>query len=544
MYHLKQELLLVISRSHSSDVIKMVAKKKNNRLLEELRLLPQIGVSGCLEYGKIILSNILEKKTKKKISNPQVLLISLPKFSTDFPPLGIAYLKSYLNAKQIECRCIDYNILFCNTIKKNTSLFDLADSTFEDNNKFERFFDEVLRGFLDKCVLEINKINPQFLGISVTSYIVSASAKYLAKQLKLLNPKINIIMGGPVFMKDSEEFIVGGFADVVIRGEGEKSFYDVIKAISDKKRLTGISGAVYMKDKVMIDQGMSHCTSNLDLLPFPDFDDFDLKKYGDKPLYKCYPTLPLLTNRGCNGACNFCDTRLFWDGFKSRSASNVFLEIMHQRRKYKTCSFVFHDSAINCSLKFLEELCNLIIKQKILLFWSVNIRFREGMSKKLIYKMRKAGCYKVVIGLESGSEKIRKDMQKPCSDISVAKQLRDLWNCGMQVHLLVMIGYPTETIEEFNKTIRFIIKNKKYITSVDFGRTCHIIPGTKLAILAGKIGIKFDKDQNWYKNKNTLKERIRRLETAKRVGKKCGLVVRDTYSYRTNKLKNQVECSL
>jgi len=516
----------------------MTVRDKIRKLRRTYRFINSLGTKGCYKYSKFILSQTIDRQEPYgRVEKPEVLLITLPKATTKQPPLGIAYIKSYLVNHGVSCRCIDFNNrLYKLTRKHESSLFNQADGTFLDQKNFDRFCKRYFNKVMDHWVSKILEVSPRFLGISVTSYLTYFPLKYIVKSIKSINPDIQIILGGPSCMADGTDFIKKDLGDIVVKGDGEQSFLDVINNLKHNKSLRSISGLVYKEHGKVIDTGSPKIIENLDNLPFPDFDDFVLGDYESEDTFRIFPTLPLFSSRGCTGNCKFCNIRYYWSSFRDRSAQNIFTEMKHQKNKYGTSNFSFNDSMVNTNLSCLEQLCDLIIHSKEAFHWSASYKIMLPTPKKLFLKMVKAGCHTLSIGIESGSERVRKDMNKPVTTKMLRQQLKIMHQAGIDVHMQFIVGYPTETRSDFDKSIGFIRENKKYLKSITFGIPCALLPGSYLSQNIDKEGLSFDKRNDWYYHDNTMEERSKRIVFANKVGQQLGLVSHDDANNKLIKL--------
>ena len=484
-----------------------------------------LGLKGAYGVIKAVSYGALRNKARPmpKLDHQEVLLISLPLAATDQPPLGIASLKAYLKHKGVSSACIDFNIELYGLIKRNKSFrFENLHDILLDSSKLKEFKEETYDRIMDSWISRIMELNPRFLGISVTSALTYPSISYMVGKLRQKNPDLIIILGGPRCRHDGHDFIEKQYGDIVVKGEGEESFFRVLSSMTKSQPMEGIPGIIFRNNDAIIETGNEEYITSLDALPFPDFDDFPLGEYESK--FGIFPKLPISGSRGCVANCRFCSIHFYWGKYRARSPKNIFEEMLYHKKKYGVCSFSFNDSLINASPKVLEELCDLIISSGEAFFWGSTYRIWNQAPRGLFEKMVKAGCNTLAIGVESGSETVRKDMSKPITDKALGEQIKAMHGAGLDTRLLFIVGYPTETEEDFKKTIEFVKDNRRSISSVSFGITCQIPKGTLLWESREKFGIRYDADGNWYMGDNTVEERMRRLEYANIIGNKLGLV--------------------
>lgn len=371
-----------------------------------------------------------------------ILLVLCPPFWTKLPPLGLAYIDSYLRRKGHTVYVYDANIETYHTAPDKTKIqwHDVAAQSFQDS-----FYDE-------KCLQRVSNIVSEkkitILGFSVFRSNREFSIK-CATAVKKAFPHVRIIFGGPevkryALEKDTIPHTSKVYyADHFIVGEGEVSMNEVCVDIA--------SNIFFHTAKE---------ERNLEALGYPDFSQFDLSKYERKR------ALPIIASRGCIRKCSFCSERLLTSMYRMRSAEHIIEEIKTHCKKYSTLWFTFHDSLINGDLKKLEDLCDGILAEKIHIKWDTQCAIRGDMSERLFKKMKDSGCFNIFIGLESGSNKVLKSVQKGFDSEEASTFLKKIYNVGIHAEVSLITGLPNEGEEDFEETLVFLRKNKRYIPKI------------------------------------------------------------------------------
>lgn len=403
----------------------------------------------------------------------RVCLIIAPVWDTDLPPLSVAYLAASLREEGYLTDLFDFNVRIKDRKELRRKIMEWSQYiqgytpflsflypehfSMEEENVFRK----ELKRFLDKWTDEILERNPQVICFSVynSSALVSL---LLAKRIKEMDKNNLIVFGGPdcaLWMRGNF-FIRTNFVDIVVLGEGEKTIVDIVKSYEDEGKIKDIEGCVikrngkigYCKERPLINY--------LDSLPFPDFDGLPIRSYGNgKKLI-----FPILSSRGCPINCSFCNERVYWKRYRERSPDNVLEEFKHQRRKYGVSHFRMNDSLINTNIKRLEKLCDLLIKEELEIYWGGYAR-AKGMKRELLKKMKKAGCSYLLYGVDSASQTVVDDMRKKVKVEEMEKILKWTKEAGIWVHTCWIAGFPTETQKDFEKSIKFIKENAKFIDS-------------------------------------------------------------------------------
>src|SRR3989344_2692187 len=304
----------------------------------------------------------------------------------------------------------------------------------------------------------------------------------------------------------------------------DKLHHVVLDACRHGRPLEGIPGILYKGDGGVVDAGEPTLVGDLDSLPFPDFDDFPIWSY-QRAAMGLLPKLPIMGSRGCPARCDFCSVSFLWGRFRQRSAKSIFAEMKRNKERYGVCDFSFNDSLLNVNPRVLEELCNLIIAGRETFRWNGSYRiWQKPMSRSFFEKMARAGCSSLAIGVESGSERVRKSMRKPFTNETLREELRGMHEAGIHSNLMFIIGHPTETAEEYDETLKIVEEVGPYIGSVSFGHTFLIVPETPFWRGEMFPRISYDEKGDWYLGDNTMKERLRRLDAANRFAARLGLV--------------------
>lgn len=517
----------------------MSIQSRLKRLRRAYKTVSAFGIRRSYRYARFVAANALSGKRHDNppVAKPEVLLISLPLSSPTQPPLGLASIKSYLQRGGILVYCMDLNNRLHSMLKGHKEYrYGNLHNVFLDEGQLKKFHDSLYNKIIKGWAEEMLALEPKFIGISVNSQVTFSSLSQMAKLIRRSAPAIKIILGGPCCKSEGKAMIDKRYGDVIVKGEGEKSFFDVVSAYKHNRSLEGIPGIIYMDNNEVIDTGEPALIADLDSLPFPDFDDFPIRSYQPAVL-DFFPKLPIMGSRGCPAHCDFCNINFLWGKFRQRSAKSIFAEMKRNRERYGVCDFTFNDSLINVNPRVLEELCELIAANREIFRWNGNYRiWQRPMSGAFFEKMAEAGCSSLSIGVESGSEKVRKSMHKPFSNGTLKEELKNMYEAGIHTHLMFIVGYPTETAEDYNETINIVNETKQHIGSVSFGNTCMIVPGTPLWGKKDFYGIMYDEKGDWHVGDNTMEERLRRLDSANKIASKLGLANHHSL-LKTDKIK-------
>ncbi len=441
---------------------------------------------------------------------PQVHLAHLPQWCVEQPPLGIAYLTGFLKAKGYEVRQVDFSVQLFAELPTDQKHF--LDSSFCLNWLNEREYNEVvlpvISPWIEKWEQELAQSPATIIGFTMLTTSKRCTLQVI-KRLRELSPNKFIVVGGPHVTRyeGGPEVLADPNVDVIVPGEGEEVFFELVKAHLENQPIDQIPGLMFKRDGQTVDTGERKLIQSISELPFPEFAGFDLHNYRSL-------TLPILGSRGCIYKCAFCSETVLWRRFRFRTGENLFQELKKHSEELGVKSFYIVDSLINGNIKELEVLCDRIIESGLEIYWSGKASIRRQMTPDLLQKMRKAGCHGMDYGLESGSAQVVKDMKKGF-DLPTARQvLHDTYAAGIQVGLFLLAGFPTETEEYFEETLTFLKENETNITRVTTGFGMGIQAGSDVQLNQDHYGI-YWKDGEWYSASTTPDIRADRLKRLK-----------------------------
>jgi len=390
----------------------------------------------------------------------KINLVLTPSIFKRLPLIGLAYLCAYLRNKHHDVSIIDLNAEFSWPDQEN-------EQKWQDAVFFENFISDKSK-FIDSLVDKILSNDSRIIGFSTWATTKNFSLM-LAEKIKQRDPGRVIVLGGPECSFSSEKLIRHNAVDAVIYGEGEETLADFLAIYEAKNKIDFCPGSIIKINGNFTDCGSRDEIKDLNSLSFPDYSDIDLANYNNRNM------LPMVFYRGCLRRCVFCNTAITWKTFRSRSAKNIFEEMMHQIKLFPELhKFDIDDTALNLNIEMVSELCDLIIANGLKINWGGMALIREKMSGPLLKKMAKAGCNCIGYGLESGSQKIIDRMGKGFKIDVAEKVIRDTYSAGIETILGIIIGFPGETEEDFEDTLKFIQRNKDFVSWVHSPSECYI----------------------------------------------------------------------
>ena len=303
----------------------------------------------------------------------------------------------------------------------------------------------------------------------------------------------NIIVGGQHVSLFPYETLRKKEIDFGIIGEAEETIVELINALEKKKKLEDIQGIVYKKNKKVKITKLRDKIKNLDKVPFPARNLIPMKKYFSYiTKYKNYAII--MTSRGCTFQCSFCEQRT--GDVRFRSPKNVVDEIEECTKKFNVREIDIFDPLFTINKKRVIQICKEIQKRKIKINWSCRSRV-DTIHEDMLIEMKKAGCYRIYFGIESGDENILKKLRKNTTILKIKNAIHLTKKNKILAFGYFMIGNPGESIRTIKKTIK--LAKELPLDYAQFSRLS-VLPGTSLyEELKTQIG--YDYWQEYIKDK-------------------------------------------
>ncbi|RJR25133.1 MAG: radical SAM protein [Desulfobacteraceae bacterium] len=325
----------------------------------------------------------------------------------------------------------------------------------KDTNPFLSFYQERLPVLLENC-------DPQLVGISITTGNQMAGGLTLARFIMQHYPNIHITLGGRHMLRLGESLqrqpgYFDSFCHSVVMGSGEKPLEYLIACLSRGGPLDEVPNLLRSEDGTVVACDREEHIP-ISEIPAPDFSDLPLEEYLSPT-----PIVPFRLSEGCYwGKCTFCsryDTRRFATIQPQKAAEQ--LEEVH--RRFSVSCFTINDDCL--TPPYLEAFAREILKRNLDLKISLWCKPVGQFSARRIEIMARAGVRLVRWGVETGHPRILKLMNKGTDLEESRKVLLASSNAGIWNHATMILGFPTETLEEAKETIAFLDRNQDRIHS-------------------------------------------------------------------------------
>jgi radical SAM superfamily enzyme YgiQ (UPF0313 family) len=346
---------------------------------------------------------------------------------------------------------------------------------------------------VDRYVGEILRDNPAYVAFSLDSF--DPVSRRVRKRIKE-STQIPIVAGGPVtpFLRprDLAEVFDAEAIDYLVIGPGDHSLPRLLETLEEGKEPRGVPNVFYKRNGTIRGNRLE-AVRDLNSLPFPDFTQFDLDLYWNP-----VRLLPLQTVRGCGWRkCAFCNYhRIAFGTHRASSLERTIDTIRHLQTTYGCSHFAFHDDAFHPDRA--KEISQALVKNGPRGVnrpsFSAYARLEEGFNDtRLLSLMRKAGFSLILWGMESGCQRVLDRMQKGTQVSTMGRILEKSSKNKMLNLCMVFFGFPGETREEAQDTVRFLKDHSRRIDFLDL-QTFHPTPFSSVARHPRRWGVKMEKD--------------------------------------------------
>ena len=350
----------------------------------------------------------------------------------------------------------------------------------------------------------------ELVGLTTTTPTFN-NALSLARLAKSIS-NAYVVLGGIHVTMLPEESIIHREVDFIVRGEGEKTILELVKALEAGSDLSMIDGLIYKRDgKVKINSPRKEI-DDLDTIPFPARELFQNNKYTyPDSLYK--RASPMMTSRGCFGKCTYCLTPIAsGNRCRFRSAKNIVDEIQHLKEDCGIKEIHFWDDNFIGSRSRVFEVRDELKKRRIKLKYACPNGIRaDFINKEVLVALKDMGVYSTAIGVESGSQEILNSVNKSIRLDKIREAFNMLKEIKIETWAFFMFGLPDENSQTLQKTIDFAKEIDPDIAKFHIFKP---FPGSPLFNRLKERGDITDYNYDNYGLHYKLVHRLRQLETS------------------------------
>lgn len=306
----------------------------------------------------------------------------------------------------------------------------------------------------------VAEYEPDIIGVSCMFTAREQNTLAVLKTVREINRDTPVMLGGLHPSLFPERFLKSGAADYVIIGEGEGRISKLLNCLNEG-RLPDFDGVAFKGKNGYRFNRMLERIGSLDSIPFPDRDLVDMEAYIKigapyAPFSYKKRVAQVLATRGCPNKCNFCSTVTYWGRtIRARSVDNIIGELKILKEKYRIEEVQFVDDNLTFNKKFAREL---FTRMKDFNFkWCTphGLMFNT-LDAELIKLMAESGAYQLTFAIESGSERVLKEIIRKNVNLKMVKSIvEEAHKYDISVHGMFVTGFPGEKEDEIMKTIEF-----------------------------------------------------------------------------------------
>ncbi len=330
-------------------------------------------------------------------------------------------------------------------------------AVLEKNNINVEIIDDFVSGLGVSGILDIIK-KKEFDIVGISCLTPSAPMSFsIAAAIKRYNNRILTVLGNVHATVFAEDILENEAVDVIVHGEGEYTMLELTEAVAEGKDFAQIKGISFNRNGTIIKTSSREPVKDLDELPFPYWHLFPFTKYGFLPFMDVKkPGLSILGSRGCPYCCTFCSLPNIGSKYRERKPKNIVDEFEYLISEFPVKQISFVDPIFPLTKKFGLEFCEEMIRRKLnnKVVWTCETRI-DKVDRELLREMRRAGCKRILYGLESGVQELLDNVKKDFTLDNTRMAIKFTKEEGIQTAGLFMIGLPGETKQMTEKTINF-----------------------------------------------------------------------------------------
>ncbi len=360
------------------------------------------------------------------------------KFIELYPSLGLLTLGAYLAGEGVDVRMVDL------TFERDARPVDRAIAAFR----------------------------PHLVGVH-TKTLTFDRAVDVARRARAAGAVT--VAGGPDSATRSELYLTQGF-DVVVPAEGEPTLVEVARRARDGVPIAGTAGTVVRSPAGLVRGAPRPFLRDLDELPLPAWELIDMERYlGSWERATGERRAAVLTSRGCPFDCSWCSKPTFGRTFRQQSPERVLAELRALKERYRVNYIRFCDDVFGIHRPWLVRLLRGMVDERLDLRFECLARV-DLLKPDLLASMREAGLARVYMGVESGSQRMLDLMNRGTKLEQVERTAKALRDAGVRQFWFLMLGYPGETADDIEATLKLFRRFSPEEYSVSIAVP---IPGTR-----------------------------------------------------------------
>lgn len=349
----------------------------------------------------------------------------------------------------------------------------------------------IFQDWQNLLVKKIKEFKPDLIGMTATSPLFPEVAELSFILRKLTGSNCILVLGGPHASVLPDESLLRSAFDIVVRGDGENSLCSIISGDSYK----GIPGIYYKDGEEIKSTPGSNPVMDLDRLPYPAYDLYNISQYKTPTIVaRKNPSVVYMTSRGCMFRCTFCSRYVYETKVRYKSPEVVIDEIKYFKRLGIKC-IRMADDMFTADMPRAKRICELMIQHNIDLPWALTNGLKTNrVDLEFLRLAKRAGCYEVAFGFESGDQASLDSINKGIKVEDGFKAMELVRKAGLDSLGYFMFGLPADTEKSLKKTTAYAKKINPTMAKVTITIP---FPGTRLFDELEEKGL--IKTRDWFK---------------------------------------------
>lgn len=380
------------------------------------------------------------------INPPGIKIFTGPQMQTPNPPLGLAYVAASVKKAGYQYYVIDGTGEALDTV-----------SPYSDRN------DIMVQGLSFDEIVRRVPLQTDIIGISCMFSTLWPLTNRLAMRVREKFPRALMVLGSEHGTAAPEYVLANSPFDVVVLGEGEETFIELIRAYYAGSRLNEVKGIAFRDGSTVVKTGLSARKREVDAIPLPDWDSFPLEEYISRHQINgtnLGRSMPILGTRGCPFQCTFCSSPGMWtQRWIPRNPKLLTDEMELYVKKYHVTNFDFQDLTAIVNRQWIVDFCRELIQRDINITWQMPSGTRaEVFNEEVADLLYRSGCRALAFAPESGSPEILKIVKKQVNLDKMLVSMHAAVKRGLKLSCFIVIGFPDDTRNTLRQTLKLIWK--------------------------------------------------------------------------------------
>lgn len=382
------------------------------------------------------------------INHQGLKLVKGIQIQTPAPPIGLAYIGAVLAKNGHSYKAIDACGEALNQIRPS-----------DDNPQI------MIQGLTTAQIIDRIPENTLIFGFSCSFSHCWPLVLRTAEEIRKKFREAFFVAGGEHPTAMTEQVLSTGIFDIVVKGEGEDTFLELVNKILSNQSWHEIEGIAYRDEKKrLINNKPRPRIKDIDNLPYPDWDNWYIKEYIQHNQVSGInlggSSMPILGSRGCPYGCTFCSNEKMWGKrYIMRAGKSIVDEMEYMKNKYAVSGFSFFDSTFVVNRSKTLGFCKELIERDLTVSYQLPAGTRcEVFDNELVFALERSGLKNFCFAPESGSDMIRKVVNKHINLDTFFSALQAVKKTKMTVGSFIVLGFPEDNRTSMKQTLSFVRK--------------------------------------------------------------------------------------